>query len=204
MYKILTHLHTKSPSVYRYHMVQNDKGEWVDYQSDNLEDVETMAIELLRNIGHCDLIVVEEHPYYVDLFYQDDETFTGEEEKEEALTMLQFLGWEDLRISDNKPFEIDLVWGVKPEMEKPKYKINISTTLGSVTPAIIEDIVEDSNCSFIVDFGQEISSYHLVINGEEQSNGIPDWIRCTELSTSSYRFMLNGVTQDYTIEIVVD
>lgn len=204
MYKILTHLHTQSPSVHRYHMVQNDKGEWVDYQSDNLDDVEAVAIELLKDVGYCDLTVVEEHPFYVDLYYQEDPDFTGEEEKEEALTMLQYLGWDDLRISDQKPFGIDIIWGVKPEMEKPKYNIDITTNLGTVTPEKIEDAIEGSSWSFVVDFGQEVETFHLVINGEEQKEGNPDWIQYTKLSANEHRFVLNGITQDYTIEVIAD
>lgn len=204
MYKILTHLHTKSPSVHRYYMVQNDKGEWVDYQSDNLDDVEATAIELLKSIGYCDLTVVEEHPFYVDLHYQADKDFTGEEEKEEALTMLQYLGWDDIRISDQKPFAIDVIWGTRPEMIKPKYNINITSNLGTVEPMTIENVVEGSSCSFTVDFGQEVESFHLVINGEEQTSGMPQWIKYTKTSDYAHHFELNGITQDYAIEVIAD
>lgn len=204
MYKILTHLHTQSPSIHRYHMVQNDKGEWVDYQSDNLDDVEATAIELLKNIGYCDLTVVEEHPFYVDLYYQEDPGFTGEAEKEEALTMLQYLGWDDLRISDQKPFGIDIIWGTKPEMVKPKYNISVTSSLGTVEPTNIEGVVEGTSCSFTVDFGEEVETFHLVINNEEQTAGIPQWIKYTKLSANVHHFELNGITQDYTIEVVAD
>lgn len=204
MYKILTHLHTQSPSIHRYHMVQNDKGEWVDYQSDNLDDVEATAIELLKNIGYCDLTVVEEHPFYVDLYYQEDPEFSGEAEKEEALTMLQYLGWDDLRISDQKPFGIDIIWGTKPEMVKPKYNINVTSSLGTVEPTNIEGVVEGTSCSFTVDFGEEVETFHLIINNEEQTEGIPQWIKYTKLSANVHHFELNGITQDYTIEVVAD
>lgn len=204
MYKILTHLHTQSPSIHRYHMVQNDKGEWVDYQSDNLDDVEATAIELLKNIGYCDLTVVEEHPFYVDLYYQEDPEFSGEAEKEEALTMLQYLGWDDLRISDQKPFGIDIIWGIKPEMVKPKYNINVTSSLGTVEPTNMEGVVEGTSCSFTVDFGEEVETFHLIINDEEQTAGIPQWIKYTKLSANVHHFELNGITQDYTIEVVAD
>lgn len=205
MYKILTHLHTQSPSVHRYHMIQNDKGQWVDFQSESLEEVEAVAMDILKTIGCCDLTVVEEHPFYIDLTYKEDEAFTGEEEKEEALTMLQYLGWDDLKISDHKPFEINIVWGTKPEMEKPKYSIQLSSNVNCVIePMAIEDIEENSSCGATVTFEQEAKSFHLVINGEEQTAGIPSWIKYTQLSTTSHQFTFNGVTTNYDIQIVVD
>lgn len=205
MYKILTHMHTQSPSVHRYHRVKNDKGEWVDYQTDNLDDAEAEVLEILKRVGNQDVSVVEEHPFYIDLFYGEDEEFTGDEEKEEALTMLQYLGWEDLKISDNKPFSIDLIWGVKPEMEKPKYNITLSANVEcSFDPAELLDVVEGSTCSTIITFNEEVKSFHLIINGEEQKNGMPDWIEYEDLTLTSGRLTFHGISTTYAIEVIVD
>ena len=89
-------------------------------------------------------------------------------------------------------------------MVKPKYNINVTSSIGTVEPAVLENIIEGSSCSFTVDFGQEVEACHLIINNEEQTKGIPQWIKYTKLSANLHHFELNGVTQDYTIEVIAD
>ena len=89
-------------------------------------------------------------------------------------------------------------------MVKPKYNINITSSIGTVDPMNIENAIEGSSCSFTVDFGQEVEAFHLIINGEEQTTGIPQWIKYTKLSANEHHFELNGITQDYTIEVIAD
>lgn len=205
MYKILTHMHTQSPSVHRYHRVKNDKGEWVDFQTDNLEDAETEVLEILKRVGDQDVTVVEEHPFYIDLYYGEDEEFTGEEEKEEALNMLHYLGWEDLKISDNKPFSIDLIWGVKPEMEPPKYNIVLEANVEAFyDPETLTNIVEGSSCSSIITFAEPCKKFHLVINEEEMNNGMPEWIEYTDIDETHGKFTFHGVSADYTIRLIAE
>jgi hypothetical protein len=205
MYKILTHLHTQSPGVYRYHRVKNDKGEWVEYQTETLEDAEIEMLEILKNVGSCDIKVITEYPFYLDLHYKENEDFTGEEEKEEALTMLQYLGWDDLRISDHRPFEVDVIWGTKPEMEKPTYKVQLTSQANcTIEPMNFEEVAEGSSCSATITFNEPVKSFHLVINGEEQKLGNPEWIKYSSVTDNSYVLVFNGITTDYIIEIVAD
>lgn len=203
MYKILTHMHTQSPSVHRYHRVKNDKGEWVDFQTDSLDDAREEVLNILKRVGNQDVTVVEDHPFYIDLYYGEDTEFSGEEEKVEALTMLQYLGWEDLKISDNKPFSIDLFWGVKPEMVPPTYTITIEANMeAQFEPAILSEVVEGSTCSTVMTLAQPCTKFHIIDNEEEFDAGLPEWIEYEEIDDLHGKFIFHGVTSDHNIHVI--
>ena len=72
MYKIMTKLHTKAESVYRYYMIRNDQGELVDFETEDREEAAEVALELLRRVGYLDLRVVDEQPYYIEVEKTED------------------------------------------------------------------------------------------------------------------------------------
>ena len=79
----------------------------------------------------------------------------------------------------------------------------------AVAPTCTETgLTEGSHCSRC-DYSvtqEEVPAlgHDLVINNEEQTAGIPQWIKYTKLSANVHHFELNGITQDYTIEVVAD
>lgn len=205
MYKILTRLHTQSPGVFRYHMISDDAGHLSEFQAETLEEVELEVIKILEKVGCYDLRVVEEQPYYIDLEYSEDPDFNGENEAIAALKMLNFVGWKDLRISDNKPFAIELIWGTRPEEEGPYYTISIMAPEGTVVePSYLEGIGEGCSRSAKITFPEDFNSFHFIIDGEESSTGIPEWIDYEPLNMNEGIITFQGINSDHVIEIVVD
>ena len=69
MYKILTKLHTVTDNVWRFHMVENDEGEEVEYQVATPKAAAEQALTLLGRVGYEDLRIVDDQSYYLDLIY---------------------------------------------------------------------------------------------------------------------------------------
>ncbi len=201
MYKILTKLHTESPSIYRYHMITDDKGNLCEFAASTLDEVELEAIKILEKVGCYDLRIVEEQPYYIDLNYDEDPDFDEKQIKNEALSMLNYMGWGDLKISDNKPFSIDLIWGYKPEEPIPTYTLTI--LLDGEQVEEITDIEEGGTRSFSITLPEECDAFHLIIDGVELK-GIPKWVEYQWLTENTGILTFKGITDDHTIEIIID
>lgn len=205
MYKILTRLHTLSPGVFRYHLVKNDLGEYVEFQAETKEEVELEAIKLLKRVGCLDLKVIQEEPFYIDLDYSEDEDFDGEDEGAKALAMLQYMGWGDLRISDNKPFSIDMIWGERPAEEEELYAITIMVPEGcAVEPGAIENIQKDTSRSAVITFNKPVEAFHLVIDGEQLTTGIPTWVDYEPLTDEMGILTFKSITHSHVVEVVID
>lgn len=205
MYKILTHMHTQSPSIHRYHRIKNEAGEWEDFESDSLEEVEAVVLEILQRVGSQDITVVEQHPFYIDLYYEEDEEFVGVKEKEDALNTVKYRGWEDLKISDDKPFTLDLIWGEIPVANPETYVIQINgpdELIGQ--PIILEAIEQDKEVAIPLYFSKGVKVFHLIVDGQSMSNGIPEWIKYEHISDTSCILKLTNITSNHIIDIVVD
>lgn len=205
MYKILTHLHTQSPGVWRYHRVLNEDGNMVEFQVETLEEAELELTKVLETVGVYDARVISEQPYYVDIIYAEDDDFNGEDEELVALRMLNHMGWKDLRIADNKPFGIEVFFGTRPEEYADLYTLQIVAPDGcSVEPALIQDIPEGSSKTVLLTFAEPFKSFHLLIDGQEDTTGIPDWISYTSLSSTEGVLTFQGISDSHLIEIVLD
>lgn len=203
MYKILTRLHTLKPGVFRFHMIQNEEGEWMDYQAETKEEAELEAIKILERVGCLDLKVVQEEPYYIDIKYDIDADFNEDNEEARALSLINYVGWGDLKISDNRPFSIDMIWGEREE-NKTRHYINItSPNICQCEPRYMDNIVPGSSRSTTITFVQPVESFHLIINGEK-CDGIPSWIDYMYLSDTQGVLTFNGIKKDYEIEVIVD
>ena len=203
MYKIITRLHTTKPGVFRFHMIQNEEGEWIDYQAETKEEAELEAIKILERIGYLDLKVIQEEPYYIDINYDIDADFDEDDEKANVLSLINHVGWGDLKILDNRPFSVDMIWGEREE-SKVRHYINITApNICQCEPRYMSDIVPGSSRSTTITFVQPIESFHLVINGKK-CDGIPSWIDYMHLSDTQGILTFNGIENDYEIEIVVD
>lgn len=205
MYKILTRLHTQSPGVFRYHMISDDAGNLSEFQAETLEEVELEVIKILEKVGCYDLRVIEEQPYYIDLEYSEDPDFNGESEAAATLKMLNFIGWRELRISDNKPFSITLTWGTKPEEEGPYYTLTITAPETCVVePNYIEGIGEGCSRSAKITFPEDFNSFHLIVDGDDTTSGIPEWIDYEPLTSNEGIITFQGINNNHVIEIVID
>ena len=134
---------------------------------------------------------------------------TLEEAQDMAKKLLGRVGYEDLKIVNDGPYHIEVKDGVEPEQPQSFYSIEIlmdeeNEIECTATPNLIENIVENSSVNTGLVFNGLIPSFHLIINGEESATGLPEWIDFRPLSATTGILYFNGVTDNYTIKIVID
>lgn len=157
---------------------------------------------------------------------------TPEEAATTALELLGRVGYEDLRIVDDKSYYLDLIYGKKPT---PVENLYVLTFIGyPITNKIkveLEPIVDDSmgvnplpdvhkpedewllkvdnvkenaTVNVRVTFEEPVQSFHLIIDNKEYKTGFPDWILYKEYDEVSCQLSFTGITRDHKIEIVID
>ena len=131
---------------------------------------------------------------------------TPEEAAEMALTLLGKVGYEDLRIVDDKSYYLDLIYGKKPEPIPELFTLTYENIVGyDVNPSIITDINKgETVSSFILFDSVETPTFHLIVDGQEYKEGNPEWIAFEEISSAVVKITYYGITQDHTVEIVID
>ena len=66
------------------------------------------------------------------------------------------------------------------------------------------NIKENESISAKINFNPAIQSFHLVINDKEYKTGLPTWIVYESIDDNSGKITFNGITRDYTIEVIID
>lgn len=198
MYKILTHLHTQSPGIYRFLMIDD-----VEFATDSLDEAAAMAKQVLTKVGYEDMKIVDDKDFYIEITSYSIDDIT-EEEIELLESALAKIGTDDISLSAPGDYEIGLVWGTKPEVIAPTYIVNIQAPEGiTITPNHIE-VIEHGSVEVAISSISRIGPYHLVINGEECAAGIPTWIAFEQLDDYTGKAILTDITQDYEIVVVPD
>ena len=131
---------------------------------------------------------------------------TLEEAKEMALTLLGRVGYEDLRIVDDKSYYLDLLWGKKPDPAQNLYRLVFVNNGEGYTadPYNKSDIEEEETVKVLIHFNSKPDSFHLVLDGKEYKTGMPEWISYEEIDDTSCYLYFNGITRDHEIEIIID
>jgi len=130
---------------------------------------------------------------------------TPEEAATTALELLGKVGYEDLRIVDDKSYYLDLIYGKKPIPEPNLYVLSYENIEGYAPDAErIENIEEGATVSSLITFGSEVTAFHLIVDGKEYKTGNPAWITFEEISETEVKITYSGITRDHTIEIVID
>lgn len=133
------------------------------------------------------------------------EAETGIEAAQEALKLLGQIGYEDLRIVNDESYYLDLIYGQKPEDPEEKYTIQFIYPDGvACEPEIISNILYNSTVSATIAFSVAPLSFHLIVDGEDMSAGLPDWIVYNSINGTAGTITFEKVVANHTIEIVVD
>lgn len=135
------------------------------------------------------------------------EAETPEEAAETAISLLGRVGYEDLRIVDDKSYYIDLIYGKRPQPGPQFYTLQY-VNISGYTPeqTIIENIEEGTTVSSLITFTfpEFITSFHLIVDGVEYSEGNPDWIEFSEIIEGQVTITYYNINQDHEIQIVID
>ena len=203
MYKILTKLHTKSPGIYRMYMVRNEEGELVEYGTNDAREAANIVHDVLSKIGYADLRIVDDRAYYVDIVDIVDHPIT-DEDVQEALDLLSRVGYDDLDLLNEASYDVEFHWGNRPEEEPEKYSLNFEGDGVSFKEDYIDGILAGESRDNKITFEEKPDAFHLKINGEECSEGIPEWITYEVIDDCNGILTISNITQNYVIEVVID
>jgi len=130
---------------------------------------------------------------------------TPEEAATTALELLGKVGYEDLRIVDDKSYYLDLIYGKKPIPEPNLYVLSYENIKG-YTPdkEKIENIEEGATVSSLITFDNPTEAFHLIVDGKEYKTGNPAWIDYEVLSETEVKIIYSGITRDHVVEIIID
>lgn len=130
---------------------------------------------------------------------------TEGEAAEKALELLQRVGYADLRIVNDIPYYLDLVYGIKPVPTPNLYKLELITPEGcTVNPTLIEDIEEGATVRTNITFDVKPDAFHLIIDEKEYKTGLPAWVTYDVIDEVSGTLSFSGITRDHIVEIVID
>lgn len=204
MYKILTRMHTKRDGIYRFYMVEDSDGRFVEYSTDSLDEVRDTALMLLKQVGYLDLKIVEDKPYYVEIDNIIDNTIQSEDINK-ALEIMGQVGYEDLYLTNDATYGVQLIWGQKPMPEQKEYTVKVQGPVELNYQPITHIVSEGGGQLEIpLSFEKGVKVFHLIINGESLDKGVPDWIHYTHISDTEGSLILDNINQNYDIYIEVD
>ena len=119
--------------------------------------------------------------------------------------MLGHIGSEDLYLTNDAAYEVQLHWGNKPLPEQPEYTINIQGPTELLNQPM-EYAVSNDEAELRVPlfFDRGVKVFHLIINEELMNQGIPAWIQYQHVSDTEGVLILKNIDRDYNIQIEVD
>ena len=118
---------------------------------------------------------------------------TEEDVKLAGRLLAKRVGTDDIRVVRDEDYYLKLFYGTEPVPTPDTYSIIL---VGLENAEEITDIVAGGTVS--TDYIKDLTDFHIVINGEETTNGLPDWITIEEGIMT-----LNNINQNYTLEIIL-
>lgn len=203
MYRILTKLHTQSPSIYRFYTVVNEQGEIVEYGTNNAEEAVQVVHDILSKVGYADLKIVDDRAFYVNITDVEDHNIT-DEEIQQALDLLARVGYKDLDLLHEASYDVEFHWGNRPEEEPEVYALNFEGVDVHFRKDFIDGILAGENVENTISFDYAPLSFHLKIDGEDTPEGLPDWITYEVISDTAGILHFNNITSNHVIEIIID
>lgn len=135
------------------------------------------------------------------------EAETPQEAAEMAISLLGRVGYEDLRIVDDKSYYIDLIYGKRPKPIPDLYTIHyINIRDYEPDQEYIENIIEGSTVQSVITFLEPeiLSSFHLIVDGIEYPDGNPEWIEFSEIEDGKVTITYKNITDNHDVEVWID
>jgi hypothetical protein len=147
-----------------------------EYATDNLEEVKEKVKEILTYIGSNDVRIIDDKDYYVKVTNYSNEAidYKDVERLEQLLTSC---GSGKITLSNVGDYETAIVWGKKPEVIPDRYSVEVRTTDDIVVEPYSRVIEEGLSASFNITLGEQVNSFHIRVNDEEFTAGLPDYIK---------------------------
>ena len=170
MYRILIHLRTQSPDIYQFLTVDGEV-----YGTEDIIELEEKMKELMMTMGYDDIKIVEDKDFYVRVVNYVSEDI-DQQDIERLEQLLSNVGTNNLTLSSIGDYDTRIIWGKKPEDIPNKYTVEIQAPEGFVVEPSAIEVEEGETATFKITLIEEINSFHLTINDEEFTNGLPSYI----------------------------
>lgn len=198
MYKILVHLHTQSPGVYRFLSFGGREFATLD-----LDVAVEKAKELLKRVGYHDVKIIDDKDYRVKVTAQTIEA-VGQEDIDKLEKLLGCIGSDDLTLSSVSDYDIDIIFNDGKEEEVITYSVELITPSNIEHPASSLTIKAGEDAKFQIGFEEQINNFHFIINGEEFDDGLPSWLTYEEIETNIGIITIHNVVQNMVVELIPD
>ena len=175
MYKILTKLNTKHSGAYCFYLTKDADGAVVEYATDSIDEAKSMALEVLKQVGYDEVRVVDDKPFYIEINNVVDGSVQPEDIKQ-ALSVMAYIGTDNLFLTNDASYEVNLHWGHRPEPEISTYYIEVRGEGGLVAMPASLEVQEGEAATFTINMEDNIKNFHLIVNGEEFTEGLPPYI----------------------------
>ena len=79
-------------------------------------------------------------------------------------------------LSNVGDYKTKIVWGTKPEKDIPIYTVELVPSPGIEVSSPKREVKEGSDAIFELQIGDDVQSFHISINGEVFSSGLPSYV----------------------------
>lgn len=205
MYKIMTRLNTRQENIWRIFMIPNSEGQLMDYMAETMEDAKNMASKILQFLGYEEVKIIDDKDFYVEVTADTEFMPVTEAEIKEVLNLLKENGYGYIEMSREADYHIEIIEGVRPPETMETFDIHmIVPETVIVRPEYMLDIVYEGSAYTVLDFGVAIPKFHLIIDGEEQLQGLPEWVKYEQLDNTGCVLTFTKVVANHTVELVID
>ena len=191
MYKILVHLHTQAPGVYRF-LSQGG----IEFGTNDLEEAVIVAKQLLKTVGYNDVKIIDDKNYYVKVISHSTEYVT-DDDLDKLEKLLGRVGSDELTLSSVSDYEIDIVFGDRPEEEIETHSVVLELPEEFNMEPMTAEVKDGESATFYIGVMEEINNFHIVINGEEFSEGLPPYITYEEGTLT-----INSINNDLVVVLI--
>lgn len=126
--------------------------------------------------------------------------FKNEDDVKKAGRQLaKLVGTDDIRVVQDEDYYLKLIYGVEPTPVPDTYEITLTGNDHIIVePEVISNIAAEDTVTAQLHFVSDIKQFHLVVNGEEYTEGMPEWITYDDITGI---FTFSNITQSYDIQI---
>lgn len=126
--------------------------------------------------------------------------FDNEDDVKKAGRQLaKLVGTDDIRVVQDEDYYLKLIYGTQPTPVPNTYEVTFTGNENIIVqPEVISNIEKGASVSAELTFTTDIKQFHLKVNGEEFTQGWPEWVQYDDTTGI---LTLQNIQQNYDIQI---
>ena len=137
--------------------------------------------------------------------YQPYEYTTEEEAKEAGKELIRKIGAYDVRVVADEDYYLKVIMGERPEPVKETFEVLIAGSVNiAIEPDCFENVEKGSTIEALLSFTNRVNQFHLLIDGESYDEGIPEWIKYTQIDDYHAKLTLENIDSNHLVVIIED